>query len=89
MSDFKAGYRTEVARYEKTPYEREEYEEYLMAFDLQALKGRMDRGEPNPIDPIYGGVGYEYFYPKTEDLGRVKVTLNNNQWNFEWENNRG
>jgi len=89
MSDFKGGYRTEVARFEKAPYERKDYEEYLKAFDLMALKGRVDRGEPNPIDPTYGGIGYEYFYPDTIDLGRVKVTLDNNEWNFEWENNRG
>ena len=89
MSDYKGGYRTEVARFEKALYERKDYEEYLKAFDLMALKGRVDRGEPNPIDPTYGGIGYEYFYPDTIDLGRVKVTLDNNEWNFKWENNRG
>ena len=88
MSDFKGGYKTEVARYEKLPYEREEYEEYLMAFDLMALKGRIDRGEPNPIDPTYGGIGYQYFYPDTVDLGRVKVTLESDEWKFRWEGRR-
>ena len=88
MSDFKGGYRTEVARFEKAPYERKDYEEYLEAFDLMALKGRIDRGEPNPIDPTYGGIGYTYFLPDTEDLGRVKVTLDDSEWNFEWEDRR-
>ena len=52
------------------------------------LKGRVDRGEPNPIDPTYGGVGYAYYKPDTIDLGRVKVTLINDEWNFQWENRR-
>ena len=85
---YKGGYRSEVARYEKAPYERTEYEEYLKAFDLIALKGRVDRGEPTPIDPAYGGIGYIYFLPETEDLGRVKVTLVNDEWNFQWEDRR-
>ena len=89
MSDFKGSYKTEVARFEKAPYERKVYEEYLEALVLLELRGRIDRGEPNPIDPTYGGVGYTYYYPDTEDLGRVKVTLDNNEWNIEWENNRG
>ena len=88
MSTYKGGYRSEVARYEKAPYERTEYEEYLKAFDLIALKGRVDRGEPNPIDPTYGGIGYEYFSPETIDLGRVKVTLVDDEWNFQWEDRR-
>ena len=88
MSTYKGGYRSEVSRYELAPYERSEYEEYLKAFDLIALKGRVDRGEPTPIDPAYGGMGYIYFLPETEDLGRVKVTLVNDEWNFEWENRR-
>ena len=88
MSDFKGGYRTEVARFEKAPNERKDYEEYLKAFDLMSLKGRVDRGEPNPIDPTYGGIGYVYFLPEVLDLGRVKVTLSNDEWNFEWENRR-
>ena len=88
MSTYKGGYRTEVARYELIPYERKEYEEYLKAFDLMALKGRVDRGEPNPIDPTYGGIGYEYFRPETLDLGRVKVTLVDDEWNFQWEDRR-
>ena len=88
MSTYKGGYRTEVARYELAPYERTEYEEYLKTHDLVDLKGRVDRGEPNPIDPTYGGIGYVYFFPETVDLGRVKVTLSNDKWNFEWENRR-
>ena len=88
MSTYKGGYRSEVARYEKAPYERTEYEEYLKAFDLIALKGRVDRGEPNPIDPTYGGIGYVYFLPEVVDLGRVKVTLVDDEWNFQWEDRR-
>ena len=88
MSTYKGGYRSEVARYEKAPYERTEYEEYLKTHDLVDLKGRVDRGEPTPIDPAYGGMGYIYFLPETEDLCRVKVTLVNDEWNFEWENRR-
>ena len=89
MSDFKGGYRTEVARYELAPYERTQYETYLETHDLVDLEGRMARGEPNPIDPAYGGIGYEYFYPDTIDLGRVKVTKPDRKWKFEWEDNRG
>ena len=87
-SEFKAGYRSEVARYELAPYERTQYETYLKTHDLIDLKGRVDRGEPNPIDPTYGGTGFTYYYPESIDLGRVKVTLINNDWNFEWENRR-
>ena len=88
MSDYKAGYKTEVARWQIVPRERTDYEEYLKTHDLVDLKGRVDRGEPTPIDPAYGGMGYIYFLPETEDLGRVKVTLVNDEWNFEWENRR-
>ena len=88
MSDFKGGYRSEVARYELAPYERTEYETYLKTHDLIDLKGRVNRGEPNPIDPTYGGIGYVYFLPEVVDLGRVKVTLSNDEWNFEWEDRR-
>ena len=87
-SYYKGGYRTEVARYEVILHERKEYEEKLLLHDLVDLSGRIERGEPNPIDPTYGGVGYQYFYPDTTDLGRVKVSLVNNEWNFEWENRR-
>ena len=87
-SYYKGGYRSEVARYELAPYERTEYEEYLKTHDLVDLKGRVDRGEPNPIDPTYGGIGYTYFLPETVDLGRVKVTLVNDEWNFQWEDRR-
>ena len=88
MSTYKGGYRSEAARYAKVPYERTEYETYLKTHDLIDLKGRVDRGEPNPIDPTYGGIGYVYFLPEVLDLGRVKVTLSNDEWNFEWENRR-
>ena len=86
MSDYKAGYRSEVARYELIPGERKDYEEYLMAFDLMSLQGRIERGEPNPIDPTYGGIGHTYYMPQTRDLGRVKVSLAERwNWKFEWE----
>ena len=86
MSDYKAGYKSEVARWQIVPIERTEYEEYLKAFDLMALQGRIVRGEPNPIDPTYGGIGYTYYMPKTRDLGRVKVSLVERwNWKFEWE----
>ena len=88
MSDFKGGYRSEAARYVKVPYERNVYVEYLKTHDLINLRGRIDRGEPNPIDPTYGGIGYTYFLPDTEHLGRVKVTLDDTEWNFEWEDRR-
>ena len=88
MSDFKGGYRTEVARYELAPYERTEYIKYLKTHVLIDLKEQIDRGEPNPIDPIYGGKGFTYYYPETIDLGRVKVTLVENEWNFDWEDRR-
>ena len=88
MSTYKGGYRSEVARYELALYERTEYEESLKAGVLVTLKGRVDRGEPNPIDPDYGGIGYTYFVPETIDLGRVKVTLVDNEWNFQWEDRR-
>ena len=88
MSDYKGGYRAEVARYELAPYERNVYEKYLKTHDLIDLRGRIIRGEPNPIDPTYGGIGYTYFLPDTEDLGRVKVALVNDEWNFQWEDRR-
>ena len=88
MSEFKGGYRTEVARYEVILHERKEYEEKLLLHDLVDLSGRIERGEPNPIDPTYGGIGYTYFLPDTEDLGRVKVSLVDSEWNFQWENRR-
>jgi hypothetical protein len=87
-SEFRGGFRTEVARYELASYERTQYEEFLKTHDLEDLKGRIDRGEPNPIDSTYGGEGYTYFLPETIDLGRVKVTLVNDQWNFKWEDRR-
>ena len=88
MSDFKGGYRTEVARYEKTPYERKDYEEYIKTHDLVDLAGRIERGEPHEVNPNYGGQGHTYLYPETVDLGRVKVTPIDDTWKLEWENNR-
>ena len=66
-----------------------EYEEYLKTHDLIDLKGRMVRGEPNPIDPTYCGIGHTYYRPDTRDLGRVKVSLiERGNWKFEWEDVR-
>ena len=89
MSDFKGGYRTEVARYELIPAERELFEKYIQTHDLVDLAGKIKRGEPHEVNPNYGGQGYTYLYPEEEDLGRVKVALINNKWNLEWENKRG
>ena len=86
MSDYKAGYKSEVARWQIVPRERIEYEEYLKTHDLIDLKGRIERGEPNPIDPTYGGIGHTYYRPETRDLGIVKVSLVERwNWKFEWE----
>ena len=89
MSDFKGGYRTEVARYELIPGERVEYEKYIETHELIDLAGRIERGEPHEVNPNYGGQGYTYLYPEVVDLGRVKVALINNKWNLEWENKGG
>ncbi len=89
MSDFKGGYKTEVARYEKLPYERELFEKHIQMHDLVDLAGRIERGEPHEVNPAYGGKGYTYLYPETDDLGRLKVKLIDNKWNLEWENGRG
>ena len=88
MSDFKGGYRTEVARYELIPAERALFEKHIQMHDLVDLAGRIERGEPHEVNPNYGGQGYTYLYPETEDLGRVKVALVNNKWNLEWEDGR-
>ena len=89
MSDFKGGYRTEVARYELIPAERALFEKHIETRDLVDLAGRIERGEPHEVNPNYGGQGYTYLYPELEDLGRVKVALINNKWNLEWENKGG
>ena len=73
MSEYRGGYKTEVARFELVSYERTEYIEYLKTHNLIDLKG----GD------------YTYYYPETLDLGRVKVSLENTEWKFQWENNRG
>ena len=87
--EFKGGYRTEVARYELIPGERELYEKHIETRDLVDLAGRIERGEPHEVNPNYGGQGYTYLYPEAEDLGRVKVALINDKWNIEWEDERG
>ena len=89
MSEYKGGYRTEVARYELIPGERIQYEKYIKTHELVDLRGKIDRGEPHEVNPAYGGRGYTYLFPEVEDLGRVKVALINNKWNLEWENGRG
>ena len=87
--EFKGGYRTEVARYELIPGEREVYEKHIETHDLVDLAGRIERGEPHEVNPNYGGQGYTYLYPEAEDLGRVKVALINDKWELNWENRNG
>ena len=89
MSDYKGGYRTEVARYELIPGERVEYEKYIETHDLVELSGKIERGEPHEVNSAYGGRGYTYLYPEEPDLGRVKATPVDNTWKLEWENKRG
>ena len=73
MSEYRGGYKTEVARFELVSYERTEYIEYLKTHNLIDLEG----GD------------YTYYYPETLDLGRVKVThIDTNDWTFEWEDRR-
>ena len=88
MSDFKGGYRTEVARYELIPGERILFEKHIDTHDLVDLAGIIERGEPHEVNPNYGGRGYTYLYPEVEDLGRVKVALLNSKWYLEWEDGR-
>ena len=89
MSEFKGGYRTEVARFELIPGERELYEKHIETRDLVDLAGKIERGEPHEVNPNYGGQGYTYLYPEVEDLGRVKVKLIDDKWNLKWENRNG
>ena len=92
MSEYKGGYKSEAARYRQILIERIEYEKYIETrdlVDLADLTGRIERGEPHEVNPNYGGQGYTYLYPETDDLGRLKVELINNKWNLEWENDRG
>ena len=89
MSEFKGGYRTEVARFELIPRDRLLFEEHIKTRDLVDLAGRIERGEPHEVNPNYGGQGYTYLYPESEDLGRVKVALINDKWKIDWENKRG
>ena len=88
MSDYKGGYGSEAPRYIRIPLERKEYEKHIETRDLVDLAGRIERGEPHEINPNYGGQGYTYLYPESEDLGRVKVALINDKWNLEWEDER-
>ena len=89
MSDFKGGYKTEVARYELILAERKLFEKHIETHDLVDLAGRIERGEPHEVNPNYGGQGYTYLYPELEDLGRVKVALINDKWELNWENRNG
>ena len=89
MSEFKGGYRTEVARFELIPRDRLLFEEHIKTRDLVDLAGRIERGEPHEVNPNYGGQGYTYLYPEVEDLGRVKVKLIDDKWNLKWENRNG
>ena len=89
MSDYKGGYGSEAPRYIRIPIERKEYEKYVETRDLVDLAGRIERGEPHEVNPNYGGQGYTYLYPETEDLGRLKVTPVDDTWKLEWENFHG
>ena len=89
MSDFKGGYRSEVPTYELISIERKEFEKYIKTRDLIDLKGKIDRGEPHPVNTSYGGRGYTYLYPETVDLGRLKVTPVEDTWKLDWENLHG
>ena len=89
MSDFKGGYRSEVPRYELVSIERKNYEKHIKAHDLVELSGKIERGEPHEVNSNYGGQGYTYLYPETEDLGRLKVTPVDDTWKLEWENLHG
>ena len=87
--EYKGGYRTEVPRYKLIPGERILFEKHIEIRDLVDLAGRIERGEPHEVNPNYGGQGYTYLYPESEDLGRVKVTLTNfetfDEWELVWE----
>ena len=87
-TEFKGGYRTEVARYELIPAERVLFEKHIETHDLVHLAGKIERGEPHEVNPNYGGKGYTYLYPEAGDLGRVKVKFIDNKWNLEWDNSR-
>ena len=89
MSEYKGGYRSEAPRYQIISLEKKEYEKYIETHDLVELSGKIERGEPHEVNPAYGGRGYTYLFPETDDLGRLKVSLINNKWNLKWENKRG
>ena len=89
MSEYKAGYKSEVARYELIPSERKLFEKHIATRELVDLAGRIERGEPHEVNPAYGGKGYTYLYPELEYLGKVKVALINNKWKLDWEDERG
>ena len=89
MSEYRAGYKSEVARYELIPGERVLFEKHIETHELIDLAGRIEKGEPHEVNPNYGGQGYTYLYPEDESLGRVKVALKNETWELNWENKRG
>ena len=89
MSEYKGGYRSETPRYQIISLERKEFEKYIKTRDLVDLAGKIERGEPHEVNPAYGGRGYTYLFPETDDLGRLKVTLIDNKWNLKWEDKRG
>ena len=87
--EYKGGYRSEVPRYQLIPGERKEFEKHIKTRDLVDLAGKIERGEPHEVNPAYGGRGYTYLFPETDDLGRVKVAFKNETWELNWENRNG
>jgi hypothetical protein len=94
--EYKGGYKSEPGRSTRVLMERLEYEKYIETRDLIDLAGRIERGEPHEVNHNYGGQGYTYLYPETEDLGRIKVELivaagggEKDKWKLEWEDVRG
>jgi len=95
MSEYRGGYKAIPARYVQVKFDRTKYENYLKEGDLAERQAGIERGEPNAINPLYagrdtnlGGEDYVYFYPEPMDMGRVKVTHENNDWVFQWEDRR-
>ena len=95
MSEYRGGYKAIPARYVQIKFDRTKYENSLKEGDLVERQAGIERGEPNAINPLYagrdtnlGGEDYVYFYPEPMDMGRVKVTHENNYWVFQWEDRR-
>ncbi len=95
MSEYRGGYKNQPARYVQRIFHREKYENGLKENELVEIQAGIDRGEPNAINPRYagrdtnlGGEDYVYFYPEPMDMGRVKVSQENNDWVFQWEDRR-